>query len=123
MAPDNIPPGLTGSTTQGPPWLEQQSPDTLAIIVASVIVTLVILYLVYRFWFQDREQVTVQSDEEKLLEVLDSRGGKTTQPTLREETGWSASKVSRVTDRLEEEEELEKLRMGRENIVRRPEDG
>ncbi|MDY6768553.1 MAG: hypothetical protein SVW02_00385, partial [Candidatus Nanohaloarchaea archaeon] len=75
---------------------------------------------VYRFWFQEREQVTVQSDEEKLLEVLDSKGGKTTQPTLREETDWSASKVSRVTDRLEDEGELEKLRMGRENIVRRP---
>lgn len=119
MAPEDLPPGLTGKLARGPPWVQNQDPNTLAIIAASVLVTLAVLYLVYRFYFSGREQVTVQSDGEKLLEILDRKGGKTTQPRLREATGWSASKVSRVTDRLEEEGEIQKLRMGRENIVRR----
>ncbi len=122
MPPDTVPP-VTGAATRGPPWLQQQDPNTLAIIAASVIVTLAVLYLAYRFYFRDQmegEQVTVASDEEKLLAVLDDHDGKTTQPVLQEETGWSASKVSRVTDALESDGELEKLRLGRKNIVQRP---
>ncbi|MDY6762042.1 MAG: hypothetical protein SVY41_03260 [Candidatus Nanohaloarchaea archaeon] len=124
MAPDSMPPGLTGAATQGPPWLQQQDPNTLGIIAASVFITLAVLYLLYRYHFRDwqsGDQVTVQSDEEKLLAVLDSHDRKTTQPVLQKETGWSASKVSRVTDALEEKGELEKLRLGRKNIVQRPE--
>ncbi len=122
MPPEDIPQGPTGDIAGGPPW-ESQDPSTLAIVALSVLVTLAVLAAVYWFYFRDREKVTVESDEEKLLKILDEAGGKTSQPNLREETGWSEAKVSRVTKKLEEKEELEKLRLGRKNIIRRPENG
>ncbi|MCJ7479177.1 MAG: hypothetical protein MUP63_03305 [Candidatus Nanohaloarchaeota archaeon QJJ-7] len=112
--PPNTPPGHMTED------MMSQSPGTWAVVGLSVLLTLAVLTAIYWFWFKDRETVTVETDEDKLLKVLDEKGGKTTQPVLKEETGWSASKISRVTDRLEDEGELEKLRLGRKNIVQRP---
>ena len=58
------------------------------------------------------------TDEEKVLQVLDS-GERVKQIHIRDELGWSDSKTSRVLSEMEERGSIEKLRLGRENVVRR----
>ncbi|MFB6167018.1 MAG: helix-turn-helix transcriptional regulator [Candidatus Nanohaloarchaea archaeon] len=124
--PMEVPPGhMTGEAVKGPAWMNDMmgsQVDTWRIVGISVAATLAVLAAVYWFHFRDRETVKVETDQEKALKIIEESGGKMKQPELGEETGWSASKVSRVTDRLEDEGEIDKLRMGRENVLRVPEE-
>lgn len=63
--------------------------------------------------------IAVQSDEEAVMEVLQQHDGQTTQPRIRDALDWSASKVSRVTSRMEDDGQIKKLQLGRENVVKR----
>ncbi|MFB6250931.1 MAG: helix-turn-helix transcriptional regulator [Halobellus sp.] len=73
----------------------------------------------------DRESVTtaqgpgqsVLTDEERVRELLDANGGRVRQAMIAEEFDWSASKTSRVVGRMAEEGTVEKLQLGRENLV------
>ncbi len=56
-------------------------------------------------------------DTERVLTLIEDAGGKIKQKHIVEETGWSEAKVSQVTSKLEDEEEIRKLRMGRENVL------
>jgi hypothetical protein len=56
-------------------------------------------------------------DAERVLKIVDTEDGRMKQKHLVERTGWSEAKVSQVTSRLEDEGEITKLRMGRENII------
>lgn len=131
-APPGTPPGLamqedgggnasvTGAATASPPW-EGDRPSTLRLVALT---TLIVLSLVgatafgYHRFLRG-EPVQVRTDAEQVLALMGEIDGTATQPDIRGETGWSASKVSRVTDGLEEDGKLEKLRLGRENILRR----
>lgn len=62
------------------------------------------------------------SDVQTLLTLLDAAGGQLKQKELVQRTTWSETKVSRLTSRLEEEGRVEKLRIGRENLVSRVDD-
>jgi hypothetical protein len=57
------------------------------------------------------------SDEDRVVSMLEERGGRMKQVNIVEETGWSKSKVSMLLSDMEEEGQLSKLRVGRENIV------
>lgn len=59
------------------------------------------------------------SDDERVLELLELGDGKIRQQQVIEATGWSQTKVSRVIGRLAEQGRLEKLRIGRENLLSR----
>lgn len=59
----------------------------------------------------------IKTDEELVLELLRDRGGRVRQAELAAELDWSASKASRVVGRLAEDGAVEKLRIGRENLV------
>ena len=59
----------------------------------------------------------VITDEERIHRLLEERGGRVRQQDIVEETGWSKSKVSRLLSRMEEEGQLSRVRIGRENIV------
>lgn len=65
---------------------------------------------------------TVLTDEERVLELLDANGGRVRQAAIAEEFDWSASKTSRVVGRLADEESVEKLQLGRENLVALPDE-
>lgn len=65
--------------------------------------------------------IQVQSDEDAVLEVLQQHDGQTTQPTIQEALDWTPSKVSRVTTRMEDDGQIKKLQLGRENVVKRVE--
>jgi len=57
------------------------------------------------------------SDDERVLGMIEAEGGRMKQKVLVQETGWSEAKVSKLTSRLEDEGEITKIRMGRENIL------
>ncbi|WP_336325198.1 helix-turn-helix transcriptional regulator [Halovenus sp. HT40] len=57
------------------------------------------------------------SDEDRVLKLLEDNGGRMRQVTIVEETEWSKSKVSMLLSDMEDEGEISKLRVGRENII------
>jgi len=59
----------------------------------------------------------LMSDEDRVISMLEDRGGRMKQVNIVEETGWSKSKVSMLLSDMEDEGKLSKLRVGRENIV------
>ena len=57
------------------------------------------------------------SDEDRVIQMLETNGGRMKQANIVDETGWSKSKVSMLLSEMEDEELISKLRVGRENIV------
>ncbi|WP_254821555.1 helix-turn-helix transcriptional regulator [Haloglomus halophilum] len=56
-------------------------------------------------------------DDERVMRLLEENGGRMKQVNIVEETGWSKSKVSMLLSDMEDEEQISKLRVGRENII------
>jgi hypothetical protein len=57
------------------------------------------------------------TDEDRVVGLLEENGGRMKQVDIVEETGWSKSKVSMLLSDMEDDGEISKLRVGRENIV------
>jgi hypothetical protein len=57
------------------------------------------------------------SDEERVMRLLEESGGRMKQVNIVEETDWSKSKVSMLLSEMEDQGEISKLRVGRENII------
>jgi len=57
------------------------------------------------------------SDEERVIDLLEDRGGRMKQVDIVEVTDWSKSKVSMLLSDMEEDDRISRLRVGRENIV------
>jgi uncharacterized membrane protein len=57
------------------------------------------------------------SDEERVISLLESQGGRMKQVEIVDRTDWSKSKVSMLLSDMESEGQVSKLRVGRENIV------
>lgn len=62
----------------------------------------------------------VMTDEERVLNLLEANGGRMRQAAIAEEFDWSASKTSRLIGKLADKEAVEKLQLGRENLVSLP---
>ncbi|MFB6169729.1 MAG: helix-turn-helix transcriptional regulator [Haloarculaceae archaeon] len=62
----------------------------------------------------------LMSDEERVVQLLEAHGGRMKQVNIVEETGWSKSKVSMLLSDMEEDGEVSKLRIGRENVISLP---
>ncbi|MFC7008859.1 helix-turn-helix transcriptional regulator [Halalkalicoccus salilacus] len=60
---------------------------------------------------------TEPTDEEEVLRLLVSNGGRMKQSRIVESTGWSKAKVSRLLSSMEERGEITKLTHGRENLI------
>ena len=63
------------------------------------------------------------TDEVRVQRLLDSNGGQMRQADIVEAVDWSKSKTSRVVSSMAEEGTVEKIRIGRENVVRLAGDG
>ncbi|WP_255193527.1 helix-turn-helix transcriptional regulator [Natronobeatus ordinarius] len=72
---------------------------------------------------KEAEEVDVEllSDEERVLRLLHQNGGRMKQAMIVKETGWSNAKVSQLLSKMDEDDEIEKLRIGRENLITLPE--
>ena len=60
---------------------------------------------------------TALSNERQVLKLLDEHDGRMPQGAIVTATGWSKSKVSRVLSGMEDDDEIRKISIGRENIV------
>ncbi|MFB6128283.1 MAG: helix-turn-helix transcriptional regulator, partial [Halorhabdus sp.] len=67
----------------------------------------------------DRELL---SDEEYVEALIERNGGRMKQANIVSETGWSNAKVSQLLSAMAEEGRVEKLRIGRENLISFPDD-
>ncbi|MFB6096669.1 MAG: hypothetical protein ABEJ74_04710 [Haloferacaceae archaeon] len=64
--------------------------------------------------------LSLLSDEERVEHLLEGRGGRMRQAKIVEETGWSDAKVSQLLSAMDDEGRIEKLRIGRENLISLP---
>lgn len=62
------------------------------------------------------------SDEERVEQLLERNGGRMRQADIVAETDWSDAKVSQLLSRMADEGRIEKLRLGRENVISLPDD-
>jgi hypothetical protein len=71
------------------------------------------------------EDLSLLSDEERVERLLTESGGRMRQADIVAETGWSDAKVSQLLSAMAEAGRVEKLRLGRENLISLPdtEDG
>ncbi|MFC3957693.1 helix-turn-helix transcriptional regulator [Halovivax cerinus] len=60
------------------------------------------------------------SDEERVVHMLTENGGRMKQAAIVDETGWSNAKVSQLLSQMDDDDEIEKLRIGRENLITLP---
>jgi hypothetical protein len=62
------------------------------------------------------------SDDERVERLLEQNDGRMKQAAIVEETGWSDAKVSQLLSSMAAEGQVEKLRLGRENLISLPDD-
>jgi hypothetical protein len=67
--------------------------------------------------------LSLLSDEERVERLLERNGGRMKQATIVRETGWSDAKVSQLLSAMADADRVEKLRLGRENLISLPDDG
>ncbi|WP_440764797.1 helix-turn-helix transcriptional regulator [Natronorubrum sp. DTA7] len=65
----------------------------------------------------DPEQSQLLTDEDQVLRALREQGGRMKQSAVVEDLGWSKSKTSRVLSAMADDGTVEKLRIGRENVI------
>jgi len=57
------------------------------------------------------------TDEDRILEILEENGGRVRQQAIVQRTDWSKSKVSRRLSKMEDDDLISKISVGRENLV------
>ncbi|CQR51339.1 MULTISPECIES: helix-turn-helix transcriptional regulator [Haloferax] len=70
----------------------------------------------------DDVDLDLLSDEERVELLLERSGGRMKQANIVKETGWSDAKVSQLLSAMADEERVEKLRLGRENLISLPDE-
>ncbi|WP_339102238.1 hypothetical protein [Haloterrigena salinisoli] len=60
------------------------------------------------------------SDDERVRRLLERNGGRMKQATIVKETGWSDAKVSQLLSEMDDDDRIQKLRIGRENLITLP---
>lgn len=66
---------------------------------------------------QQAQSPALLTDEDRVRHLLDRHGGRMKQSMIVEETGWSKAKVSRLLSAMDDDDEIEKLSLGRENVI------
>ncbi|WP_135806639.1 helix-turn-helix transcriptional regulator [Halorussus marinus] len=83
------------------------------------------------WWLYRREEVgdpdddmpeELLSNEERVLRLLERRGGRVKQKAIVEELGWTEAKTSQVVGSLREQGKIESFRLGRENVLALPQE-
>ena len=70
----------------------------------------------------DDVDLSLLSDEERIEHLLKRNDGRMKQATIVDEVGWSDAKVSQLLSAMAEEGRVDKLRLGRENLISLPDD-
>lgn len=64
----------------------------------------------------------IVTDADRVVQLLNEEGGQIRQAEVEERMDWSSSKTSRTLSDMADEGRIEKIRIGRENVIRLPED-
>jgi len=70
----------------------------------------------------DEIDAELLSDEERVERLLTRNGGRMKQARIVKETGWSNAKVSQLLSAMDEDDRIDKLRIGRENLISFPDE-
>jgi hypothetical protein len=70
----------------------------------------------------DDIDVGLLSDEERVERLLEQNGGRMKQARIVKETGWSNAKVSQLLSSMDDAGRIDKLRIGRENLISFPDE-
>ncbi|PSP57146.1 hypothetical protein BRC82_00925 [Halobacteriales archaeon QS_1_67_19] len=70
----------------------------------------------------DEPDTELLSDEERVLRLLRKNDGRMKQANIVTETNWSNAKVSQLLSTMEENGDVDKLRIGRENLITLPDE-
>ncbi|WP_415379280.1 helix-turn-helix transcriptional regulator [Halosimplex sp. TS25] len=62
------------------------------------------------------------SDEERVERLIEHNGGRMKQAAIVQETGWSNAKVSQLLSAMDDDGRIDKLRIGRENLISFPDE-
>lgn len=62
------------------------------------------------------------TDEERVVDLLERNGGRMRQTDVADELDWSAPKTSRVLSSMADDGEVQKLRLGNQNVIDLPDD-
>jgi uncharacterized membrane protein len=65
----------------------------------------------------DGQAGELATDEDRVRSLLESEGGRIRQADIADRLGWSDSKTSRVLSDMADDGDIEKLRIGRENVI------
>ena len=63
---------------------------------------------------------TLVADDERIERLLERNGGRMRQADIVDETNWSDAKVSQLLSSMADEDQITKLRIGRENLITLP---
>ena len=66
---------------------------------------------------EDRPDVALLSNEERVVETLRRLGGRAKQQQVVQELGWTDARTSQVVSKLRDEGSIEGFRLGRENVL------
>lgn len=69
---------------------------------------------------EDEPDVELLSDEERVEHLLEKNGGRMKQASIVKQTNWSNAKVSQLLSSMNENDRINKLRIGRENLITLP---
>jgi len=69
---------------------------------------------------QDQTPDELLSNEERVVQFLEERGGRAKQQEIVDGLDWTDAKTSQVLSGMESDDQIEKFRIGRENVVKLP---
>jgi len=69
---------------------------------------------------EPEEDLSLLADDERVIRLLERNGGRMRQADIVSETKWSDAKVSQLLSSMAEDDEITKLRIGRENLISLP---
>jgi uncharacterized membrane protein len=102
-------PADEGPSQSGTPWM--------ILLTALLLVGVVAAVMLVRYQRGGGQVQDAHTPEEQVLRLLSERDGRLRQAEIAEALGWSASKTSRVTSRMARTGSVQKLQIGRENVI------
>lgn len=89
----------------------------MIILTAFLLVGVVAAVMLVRYRRGGEQVQEARTPEEQVLRLLSEQDGRLRQAEIAEALGWSASKTSRVTSRMARTGSVQKLQIGRENVI------
>lgn len=97
---------------------KQEKTRIMWYIIPIFIITLIIVYFIRKKPEKSqKEEKEERSDLDRLIKIIQDKGGRTTQKEIRKHFPLSEAKVSLMITELESKGKIEKIKKGRGNII------